>query len=133
MMACPSVVESVPSDFRAVEIQIPRDCLGYLPDEDQARIEAIYDVYFYDKNAHTYCCEMTPSYFMEYLSTNIVIKPGVPEMEVGALQDEYCNGNGEDCYMHCSDVDRIAGQVAFGEGEVTPEEVREYWQGNSPF
>ena len=37
-------------------------------------IEAIFSTYFYDKSVNTYCCELTPSYYLQFLYDDIVFK-----------------------------------------------------------
>lgn len=72
-------------------------------------IKAVRSVYLYDKNTVTYCCELTPSYYMRQLYVYPELSDEgqkLPEDEQERIHDmfaEVC----DNCYMHCSTVDRL--------------------------
>jgi hypothetical protein len=125
----------IPHDWRAVGMD---STFAYIiAEEDRPYVKRIIDVFFYDKNEHTYVCELTPSYFLRHLYTFIEWADG-PEVSAGKqdeLDNRYCHEPTDDTYMHCSDVDRLTEFVATlpDSGNDTEDEVREHWQGNCPF
>ncbi len=79
-----------------------------LPAEDAADIEKILHVYIYDSGQQTNCCEITPSYYCEYLYTSIHFRDGVSDERRNDLQERYAHehdGNDECVYIHCRDLD----------------------------
>lgn len=112
-------------------------------------VERIDGVYFYDENEVTHCCELTPSYLLQFLYNRVTFIPSIENSnEVGPYDVreavEYWMQSGadnEDQYMHCSLVNRLAIKVdvvklkdyAVTEDETRQsvnEEVREYLSGN---
>lgn len=123
---------------------ISRNVTGYynIRDEDKSLIEEIRTVYAYDPESATHLCELTPSYDLRYLHTYIVF---TDELETKKRSDEvrdeldqrYCHEDGEDTYMHCSDVRSFTTRnpshhKECGEFE-SIEEACEYLNGNWPF
>lgn len=104
-----------------------------IADEDRPHIRRIIDTFMYDRSEVTHCCELTPSYWLVYLHTEIEWQ-GEPSEEIRERIDErYAHEETDDMYVHCAE---IAGakelHIAYGE-PATEDEAREYWQGNYPF
>lgn len=124
-------MDTVPHDWRAVGLDVTSHY--HIDDEDKPYVERIIDTFFYDRTEHTHLCEMTPSYFLRYLSTFIVSKENTPEHVREHLDQKYCYEPTEDSYVHVSDVDRITEFTATYGEDADEETVREYWSGNTPF
>lgn len=106
---------------------------GYsLKSEDAPLIKEIRDVFFFFPEERTYCCEMTPSYNLMYLYTYVVcMEEDISEKVRERLDERYCHEPTEDCYMHCSRVEKLSPKDC---GEFDDEDsAREYLQGNCPF
>ncbi len=101
--------------------------------EDRPHIRRIIDTFIYDRSTVTHLCELTPSYFLVFLHTEIEWE-GFPADEIRErLDDRYAHEPTDDCYMHCRDIERIEKMhVPFGQ-PATEDEARDYWQGNYPF
>jgi hypothetical protein len=84
----------------------------FLDPGDEADIIKIVDVFLYDEARATYCCELTPSFYLEYQYTNIEFAErfygDVETEEIARRKDElyqkYAYVPTDNCYMHCSDV-----------------------------
>ena len=74
---------------------------------DRRFIERIDGVYVFDRNEHTHCCELTPSYFLIYAYTCIVFTADADDAARDDLQDKYAYQPSDDIYMHCHTVDRL--------------------------
>jgi len=144
--------ERLPIDARVIALNETE--FYALPDEHKPYIRAIRGVYLYDANQRTYCCELTPSYFLIFLYNSVLLTEegqALNDEAKEALYDVYETENsGEDCYMHVADVDRLekaasAGlgdYYAYGATEVSYEDsdyddqiegLREHFCGNPPF
>lgn len=91
--------------------------------------------YVYDETERTYCCEMTPSYWLEYLGTHVESGRELTEEEWEKVHEFIMQGDAENGeaghYRHCSDVRRLKPQDLPGKVSCdTMDEVREYWNGN---
>jgi len=81
-----------------------------LPENYKPFIESIYGVFLFDRKVATYCCEITPSYFLEFLYRDIVFSE---DFEDESLRDEIqqwiteATVEEESHYRHCSQVDRM--------------------------
>lgn len=74
------------------------------------KIKKIYDIYLFNRNEHVHCCEITPSYETHYLrstydSEDILSDDELEEIDVFLMEAN--NGNDNDYYQHCRDVDRF--------------------------
>lgn len=83
-----------------------------IPSDLAPYIKEIHGVYFYDKNSHTFLCEMTPSYCLDFLYYNIVFVEGEFENDEDIrneaydfVEDVYNDGN--PTYMHKPDIDAL--------------------------
>ncbi len=93
------------TDFRLLSIEETRNWR-----EDIAKAcGRIYGVYFYNKNEHTYCCELAPSYSLIplYSYSENEIKDGMAEELING--DALCSNV---IYVHVSQVDKLKTQPA---------------------
>ena len=100
-------------------------------------IKRMVGVYVFNANEYTYCCEMTPSHWLEYIETQPEVDLDVEPEVYGELCDEVMEAAWEsdnDMYMHVSCVkEGRTGIIEIGDldGCEDLEEGREYAQGNS--
>ncbi len=121
-----------------------------------ARIE---EVYLYDKNQHTHCCEFTPSYYLIHLYTRVIFTPEGDKLndhEQDDIFQAYEHEATENCYVHCHQIDaleakaqpkdftyHVHGDPEFGDAEdefeskeafhdAVMEALREHFQANCP-
>lgn len=83
---------------------------NYMIDQDdQPFIERIDDVFLYDRNERTHCCEWTPSYYLIHLYTSIVfrIDDRLDEATEERLKQRYADLPTDNCYVHCHQIDAI--------------------------
>lgn len=109
-----------------------------LDPEDVPFIKQIYGVYTYDASTYTYCCELTPSYWLNFIENSFVFNPDTPEEIRDCILEKYACAGGEGFYQHVSDVKAISLRHHYGESEDEGEdrgeaEVREYYQSNPVF
>ena len=80
-----------------------------ITEEDQPHIQDIRGVYLFDRHQRTFCCEMTPSYWLIHLYDEVVLTPeadeALDESEKDAIYQEYENCGGDDIYVHCHTID----------------------------
>lgn len=110
--------KQLPIDARVIALNETE--FYYLPDEHKRYIRAIRGIYLYDANRHTHCCELTPSYWLIFLYNSVILTEEGLALggTKGELYDEYEYGTGgEDCYMHCHTVDRLAKAAEAGLGD----------------
>lgn len=77
----------------------------------------IYTVYIYNARSVTYCCEITPSYELEFFDfvTERTFNPGVPDCSEEDLEflhdwlEESKVGQPDSVYVHCSGLDATFG------------------------
>jgi hypothetical protein len=123
-------------DWRAIAFDETR--YWNLREEDRPYVARILGVYFYDAREYTYCCELTPSYYLRFLGHEVVTTDDANDDDREALWERYASEPGEDCYMHVRDVTALPSVPYLRPGEtvddddLTEDAVREYWQGNSP-
>lgn len=139
----------LPIDARVIAID---ETAHYtIPAEDRPCIEKILAVFLYDANERTHLCELTPSHFMRFLYNTVVPTEAVDDLsddQREALYSAYEIENfGEDQYMHCSDLERLAKAkpelyLSYGDTEVDYEDsdyddqiegLIEGFNGNPPF
>lgn len=123
---------------------IALDETGYwsIDEADRPYIEKIVGVYFYDANEYTYCCEITPSYFLRSLGSSIWFTSDTPDDKREELDVKYREHESyDDHYMHVRAVKGIPedrkhhfGTLDDAEPEDNQEDcVREYYSGNPAF
>lgn len=88
--------------------------------------------YAYNANSHTYCCSLTPAYWMVYLGTE-----AFPEQEltdrwqlVDIMESE---SDEQSTYFNCSDVDRMKSEALPYEIDVDREDFEEGEIGDSEY
>jgi len=99
--------KELPIDGHILAIDHTRDCLII---EDKPYIESVEDVYLFDKNRVTHCCELTPSYYLMFLYCRINFsKKGekLSDVEHEKLRDKYELEPGEDIYVHTHSIDQL--------------------------
>ncbi len=82
----------------------------YIAPEDQPYVARIMGTYVFDRNEHTHCCEWTPSYYLIFVSTSIVLTDAGEALGESAreeLYERYETEPSEDGYFHCHEIDRI--------------------------
>jgi hypothetical protein len=125
---------------------------------DAPYIRRILEGYVFDRNQQTHCCELTPSYYLLYLFTSVELTDAglaLDDDARGTLYDRYEAESSDDCYVHCSDVERLLAPAALltvnHYGDTQPyqqeedvndpearhdaelENIREYLRCNHPF
>lgn len=126
----------------------------YIKPEHRPHVRAIRGVYLFDRNSRTHCCELTPSYYLIHLYDQVIPADDTSEEQRQQLYDAYENQGGEDCYVHCSRIERLIkandkanvchlGKPVYRTGEPIPadeladrdaimEDLRESYCGNPP-
>lgn len=124
-----------------------------IEDEHKPFIKAIRNVYLYDKNEITHLCEITPSYWLIWLYTQVIFTDAGNELgdfEKNDIFEKYeqCGGN-DNIYVHCHEVDQVEATAKKNEfryyvygatgvnledtsREEQMESLREHFQGNCP-
>jgi len=77
--------------------------------EDCVLIKEIRAAYAYNPESRTHLCELTPSYFLRYLYSYIVLEDGVEvsDDKRSELDERYCYEPTDDTYMHCLTVKNL--------------------------
>lgn len=113
-----------------------------IQDDDKPHIAAILGVYVFDARSVTFCCELTPSFWLVHLYDQVRLTPEAEDVLTDDQRDDiyqrYEQEGGEDCYVHCYDIESIAERFpnrgAFRfirlpdevlEEDITPDEVIE--------
>ena len=99
----------------------------FLSDSAKAECGRYWTVYLYDADEGTYCCEITPSYWLEavFFDTENMIDGDLHgELRQGLYDSSH--------YRHCWDAKRLPTQTVTTEFE-NFEEAREYFQCNCSF
>lgn len=87
--------------------------------EEIAMVDSIEGVFWYDQNEHTYCCEMTPSYYLRHIEYRIVWKDEARDKEGFDELNERGNeftitaagGDNQDKYVHIHTIDGIVQKI----------------------
>lgn len=115
--------------FRLVKVSYPADLFK----EYKSEIKNIYTAFMLDDSERTYCCELTPSYYLDPVCTGLEVYKHVSGERQEELWELVCAGGVYPCYMHCSDVETLECELWKGESPEDADEAREFWQGNPPF
>jgi hypothetical protein len=89
---------------------IRMDETSFWSEEVSSRVESIWGVYAFDRNAHSYLCESTPSYCLRFLGVDYEPLDDLSEDEseyvnVTVLENQYnCDPVS---YMHVSTITRM--------------------------
>lgn len=133
MMAAEDEVKvEIPIDARIIKL----DHTEYfsIAEADKPYINKIMAVFLYDKNSHTHCCELTPSYWMNFLyheiefteKGNALDEVGYPSEEYDKreeLLDSYENEPDDGMYVHVWNIDQL-------EEELSKQQFRYHVVGN---
>lgn len=102
----PRDFEKHPRKWTAVRV----DVTGHCREDFVARCGGkVYEVFLFDANEVTYCCEVTPSYCLYPVSLEAGDLPEEEDVR-NRLFEELIDARHEledVCYMHCRDVDRL--------------------------
>jgi hypothetical protein len=147
-MTTETELHTLPIDAHLIAIDESRHYS--IPEADAPFIAQIRGIYLFDRNVHTYCCEMTPSHFLTHICDSVTLTPAGEELDEYAkdriYQDYELNG-GDDIYIHVRDIDRMIDKAgkgdhyAYGSPGVSYEDVdyddqmeslREHFNGNMP-
>lgn len=101
-------------------VRLDRTADFHIDDSDAPHIEAIWGVYLYDRARRVHCCELTPSYWLEWLYDTVECCPDVPEETAEQLYGKYENhpDAGGGIYLHCHEVEALRGQHHHGRERV---------------
>jgi hypothetical protein len=116
-----------PIDARVIALD--RSQNYFIDERHKPFIARIEEVYLYDKNERTHCCEFTPSYYLIHLYTRVILTP--PGEQLNALeQDEifqaYEHEETDNCYIHCHEIDAL-------EAKTQPNDFTYYAHGDPKF
>ena len=123
----------------------------------QAQIARIEEVYLYDKNQHTHCCEFTPSYYLIHLYTRVIftaVGEQINDHEQDEIFQAYEHEDTDNFYIHVHEIDGLQakakpftyhthGDPEFGDAEdefeseeayhdAVMDALREHFQANCP-
>jgi hypothetical protein len=129
-----SAAEKIPikPDYRYVRIDETR----YWNEEFLADIgpdAKIVATYIFNANEVTYCCEITPSYWLEYVGTEFSADRDITDEEYEKFDDIIRENEMETDghYRHCSGVDgKIISRFEGCDEDVTIDDVREEYCAN---
>jgi hypothetical protein len=103
-------IRTIEPDWKAVRI----DATQYWDEAflSDNRIAQIYDVYIYDANEQTYCCEMTPSFALHQVDMFPIFKDDDPSEEdrefvLDALEEALAQSELVS-YFHCRTIEALA-------------------------
>lgn len=120
--------ETKPMPIRAVSFD---DTSYYqIPEEDMVYIERIVSTYLYRDDECTHLCEITPSFELRWLMTEVWTVPDTSDEVREELSERYETWHGEDIYMHVRDVEHRP-TVDCGTYE-SWDDATEHLQGNPP-
>jgi len=100
--------KTLPIDAYLVALNLTEP--GMIDDADESFIEEVRDVFLFDKNQVTYCCELTPSYWLIYCYSGAILSEAgcaLSGYERQRLADKYEAGPMDEVYMHCHKIDGI--------------------------
>ena len=99
----------------------------FLSDSAKAKCGRYWTIYLYDADEGTYCCEITPSYWLEavfFETENMIDDDLHGDLQQGLYDSSH--------YRHCRDAKRLPTQTVTTEFE-SFEEAREHFQSNWSF
>jgi len=99
----------------------------FLSDSAKAECGRYWTVYLYDADEGTYCCEITPSYWLEavfFETENMIDDDLHGDLQQGLYDSSH--------YRHCRDAKRLPTQTVTTEFE-SFEEASEHFQSNCSF
>ena len=82
-----------------------------IEEKDQPHIQDIRGVYLLNRNERTFCCGMTPSYWLIHLYDEVILtedaEEALDDYERDRLFQEYEHCGGDDIYVHCHAIDAM--------------------------
>jgi hypothetical protein len=107
-----------------------------LPAAIRAHILRIDTVYAFNRNEHTYCCELTPSHWLTCVDFSVTFRPEFYDRpDFDELREQVdlliqgVNRCESDCYMHKREIDRLLPNAPkFQVGQVEDESELEHQQ-----
>lgn len=97
-------------------------------EEIQKRASKLTGVYIYNNDEQTYCCELTPSFWLEFIHTEPKNYPEDEQDREQLLDELETTDSDISHYRHVRDVERLNPKI-FGDFE-NMDEAREYAQSN---
>lgn len=100
-----------------------------IADDDKPFIKAIHTVYLLDRNSHTHCCELTPSFWLIFVYNDIEFDGEVSEEIRERLYSNYADEGGESCYVHVRNIEPVLEKATpgkvyhYGSPEVSEDDV----------
>jgi hypothetical protein len=131
--AAPKIDLAPEPNFRLVAL----DETSNWSDDVTAVTGRIQGVYIYDDSRATHCCEITPSYWLEFMYNapeNAIgdgdgdpddDRPSVPGFDT-ATSFEYENGGEYGKYVHCHSIDALDDAMKHDCGKVSPKDLEGY-------
>jgi hypothetical protein len=99
--------KNVPPEWRYVKM----DETQFWDPDCPARLlgKRLVATYAYNKGSHTYCCSLTPAYWLVYLGTEYNSEAELSEEEKELIDSSIRESETEDQsgYWNCSDIDRL--------------------------
>lgn len=93
----------------------------------------IWVVYAFDSEEQTHCCELTPSYWLEYIGFEIVYDESVSQENRDYAEElvrNWYNLDDNSAYYHCCGIDKIAKDIPTKNDLETMDDVREQFHAN---
>ena len=73
----------------------------------KTKCKSQHDVLVFDPDSGTYCCELTPSYYMEPVYSTFHLKADESDEVLEELDEQLLEYPATDCYIHCSTIDAL--------------------------
>ena len=97
-------------DIKPRFVAVRFDETQYWTDDVKSRVKSIHGHYLFDENLVTHCCEITPSYWLRFVGFDLEMEDpdtDIPDELYDIVHGGYHNGDDNDSYRHCRDIDRI--------------------------
>ncbi len=81
----------------------------YWSEDIRCRVKCIWGVYVLDPHWRVYCCELTPSYELHRLNSQVEFLDGTPQEIIEEVEEEILEAERFDApviYVHCHTIDR---------------------------
>lgn len=101
-------------DVRVVSMDAPGQA-DWLDNKDRPYIQAVREVYMYDKLRAVHCCELTPSYELHHIESQVLFTPRgerLCERSRERLYEKYGQAPDDPVrYVHCHVMDRFEEKI----------------------
>lgn len=90
-------------------IAVAMDHTMYMTDVLRSEVKGVRGIYLYDETSRTFCCEITPSFFLRWVDVALEYADDISDKRKDELYDEFRESyaaNDPDIYMHVRDVER---------------------------